>query len=65
MEPLWVKFPSYPRHSMGWRMGGGEDYAIKYALWFKNLSNADQIDYIRSNPEPSEWQGFYEAISSQ
>ncbi|MBQ2988854.1 MAG: hypothetical protein IJD59_07105 [Clostridia bacterium] len=30
MPPPFLAFPSYGRYSMGWRMGSGEGYVIKF-----------------------------------
>lgn len=62
MYPLWEKFPTYSRYSMGWRMGGGEDYARQYRKWFKSLSVAEREDYIKRNKEPADWEGFYQNL---
>ncbi len=60
MLPLWEAMPTIPGWpSMGWRMGGGEDYFSDYAAWFCSLTEADQNAYIANHPEPESHQGLY------
>lgn len=63
MEPPWRVIPDYDMMSMGWRMGGGEDYMIAFAAWFKALGQARRVAFISANPEPEGWVGFYDRPS--
>lgn len=59
MAPLWLIFPEISRGSIGWRMGYGEDYAIKFWEWYDLLTEEDKIKYQNLFPEPIGWQGIY------
>jgi hypothetical protein len=30
VAPPWQRFPTYPRFTIGWRMGEGEDWLIRW-----------------------------------
>jgi hypothetical protein len=62
MIPPWQKYPEIPRFSIGWRMGGGEDYFRQFRTWYKSLTDQEADEYARQNPEFEEWQGFYAAV---
>ena len=62
MNPPWKEFPDYPRASMGWRMGGGQDFADRWRGWFIGLDTAARQRYVVDNPEPPGWEGFYEKL---
>jgi N-glycosidase YbiA len=64
LPPPWPKYPEIERQSIGWRMGYGEDYLCLWSPWYKGLSNSGKNKYKTTNPEPQEWQGFYENIGS-
>jgi len=64
MVAPWFECPDYERTSMGWRMGGGEDYMIAFRNWLKALSENELARYRKENEEPDGWQGFYEYIRS-
>ena len=53
--PLWLAFPLYPRDTMGWRMGAGEDYGMKWVSWFGGLSEEEQRKYNEKFPMPDYW----------
>ncbi len=59
MVPPWCAF-NYHQRSMGWRMGGGEDYLLKWGKWFRALSQQEQQTYIAQYPEPEDWFEFYQ-----
>jgi hypothetical protein len=59
MLPLWIKYSYLSRYSIGWRMGYGEDYSIKFSSWFDELSEDQREAYIKKYPEPIEWTGWY------
>ncbi|RED49935.1 hypothetical protein [Aestuariispira insulae] len=60
MEAPWIALPHIKAGSIGWRMGGGEDYLSYFSDWFSQLSPDYQNNYCQNNPEPEGWQGFYE-----
>jgi hypothetical protein len=41
-------------------MGDGESYLIAFLAWWPTLSPAEQADYARANPPPSDWRNFYD-----
>jgi hypothetical protein len=45
--PPWLKYPSIPRYSIGWRMGGGESYLMVWWRWGENRSQEEKIAYFR------------------
>ena len=55
MAPLWLKYPSIPEGSIGWRMGYGESYAEQFYQWFYKLTPEEQNDYKYKFPEPVCW----------
>jgi len=64
MEPPWIKYPDIPAMSIGWRMGGGEDYGIAFYRWFRALTPSERQAYCAANPEPDDdWRGYYAGIS--
>ncbi len=64
MPPKWLKFQCIPHGSIGWRMGGGEEYGMEQYSWFLKLSDAEKEEYDRLFPRPLFWQkngdGWYE-----
>jgi len=59
LRPPWVEYPEYPRYSLGWRMGDGEDYIYRWGEWFATLSDSEVDAYALLYPEPLDWRGFY------
>lgn len=59
MPPPWIAYPEIERYSIGWRMGYGEDYIVKWSAWFDALSEAEQKAYEELFPEPSVWKGWW------
>ncbi len=56
MPPPWVKYPEMERASIGWRMGGGEDYLIRWDEWARDKGPQYLLEYFRSYaPLPMEW----------
>ena len=41
MQPPWEKF-DYHQYSLGWRMGGGEEYMDAWGTWFCHLNDEEQ-----------------------
>jgi hypothetical protein len=62
VEPPWKQRPDLPRHSIGWRMGPGEDVYNEYYKWFSALDPAAQQAYRNDHPESYGWRGFYQII---
>jgi hypothetical protein len=60
--PPWEMFP-YPWGSLGWRMGRGEDYWIKFVRWYSGLDGAAQAAYRAAHPEPADWREFFAFLS--
>ncbi|HTQ14960.1 MAG TPA: 7-cyano-7-deazaguanine synthase QueC [Rhizomicrobium sp.] len=60
LDPPWKQFPTYEAGSLGWRMGGGEDYWFRFWDWFlRGLTDEGRVAYMHANPEPSGWKGRY------
>ncbi|AWM38863.1 hypothetical protein [Gemmata obscuriglobus] len=62
MIPPWVKYPSIPRASIGWRMGEGEEYWDNFRVWWGTQQVAVQTVMQATYPEPTGWSGFYERV---
>lgn len=59
MLPPWLAYPEIERHSIGWRMGYGEDYLDKWSRWYQKLPAKKSADYQELFPEPPTWKGFW------
>ena len=59
MPPPWLMYPHILNGSIGWRMGYGEDYLMRFQEWFRNLSDEDQLEYKEMFPGPLDWIGWY------
>lgn len=57
IPPQWVVFPEYHPVSMGWRMGGGESYAVAWRHWFKeqNFTFDEKVAYFKQYKTPDAW----------
>ena len=64
-EPPWLAFPDYPRFSMGWRMGPGQDYMCEFREWFDGLTVKQRNAYREYYLEPDNWTRFYAGMSGQ
>ncbi|MDS0525502.1 NADAR family protein [Clostridium sp. SHJSY1] len=62
MAPLWIKYPQINRYSLGWRMGFGESYVVKFGEWYESLNNEEKKEYKEMFPEPKGWLGWYEEV---
>jgi hypothetical protein len=60
MRPPWKEHPDIQPGSIGWRMGPGEAYIGEFTQWFARKHDEAKLRYAKENPEPSEWEGFYE-----
>ena len=58
--PPWKQHPEIPSGSIGWRMGYGEDYLMKFDDWYKTLDDEQAGGFRAANPAPSGWRHFYE-----
>lgn len=59
LAPPWIAFPEIERCSIGWRMGYGEDYISKWAMWLDSLTEKEIKTYQRLFPEPVTWKGYW------
>ncbi|MDE7425322.1 MAG: NADAR family protein [Lachnospiraceae bacterium] len=59
MSPPWIAYPEIERGSIGWRMGCGEDYLMKWGRWFDALDEEEQKEYQVLFPEPVTWKGYW------
>lgn len=59
MLPPWLACPKIERFSIGWRMGYGEDYMLKWDNWYHALSDGESKEYRELFPEPPTWKGFW------
>lgn len=60
MPPPWLAFPEIERYSIGWRMGYGEDYIVRFSKWLDELSQEEQEEYRMLFPEPVTWKGWWD-----
>ena len=64
-NPPWIEFPDIPWGSVGWRMGFGERHWLTWVEWWSKSTSTGERDAYQSRwPEPEEWAGFYEFIST-
>ena len=54
----WLAFPENPLGSLFWKMGGGEDYLMDWANWFRAQAKEERDAYLRRFPPPERWSGF-------
>lgn len=59
MPPPWIAYPEIERGSIGWRMGYGEDYLMKWGSWFDALDEKEQKEYQELFSEPVTWKGYW------
>lgn len=58
LAPPWERFPTYERYTIGWRMGGGEDWLSLWHLFLDGLGpDSDvRLAYLRRHPPaPVTW----------
>jgi hypothetical protein len=61
-KPPWIEFPDIPWGSVGWRMGSGETHWNDWHCWYKELTEAERLQYQINWPEREDWEGFYAFI---
>ncbi len=60
LPPPWLAYPEIERYSIGWRMGYGESYIIKWGDWYNNLPEKEAEEYQKLFPEPVTWRGYWD-----
>ncbi|XYH93539.1 hypothetical protein ACMHYB_37590 [Sorangium sp. So ce1128] len=58
LAPPWERFPDYERHTIGWRMGAGEDWIGLWGVFLEQLARDPEtrIAYLRRHPPaPVSW----------
>ncbi|MBL8620638.1 MAG: hypothetical protein JNK64_05015 [Myxococcales bacterium] len=58
VAPPWARFPTYERYTIGWRMGAGEDYMVRWWAFVAALppDEATRRGYLRRHPPaPFTW----------
>ncbi|WP_437595990.1 hypothetical protein WMF28_25730 [Sorangium sp. So ce590] len=58
LPPPWERFPDYERHTLGWRMGAGEDWMGLWSVFLEQLAPdpESRIAYLRRHPPaPISW----------
>lgn len=60
LAPPWIAYPYIHRYSIGWRMGSGEAYMMKWSQWYDSLTEKEQKEYQMLFPEPVIWSGFWQ-----
>ncbi|WP_437774766.1 hypothetical protein [Sorangium sp. So ce1097] len=58
LAPPWERFPDYERHTMGWRMGAGEDWLGLWGVFLEQLAPdlETRVAYLRRHPPaPVSW----------
>jgi hypothetical protein len=61
LEPPWARCPEIPQGSIGWRMGGGEDYLYRWFAFVREhwIDQASAMAYLRRHPPaPYRWRRF-------
>ncbi|WP_186375934.1 hypothetical protein [Hyella patelloides] len=61
--PPWEKFPTYEHHSLGWRMGDGEDYKCNWWNFVDSLPSEyeSRLKYLKRN-RPAPINQFYKVL---
>lgn len=59
MPPPWLMYPHILQGSIGWRMGYGEDYMMRFIQWFRSLDESNQEEYKQLFPGPLDFIGWY------
>jgi hypothetical protein len=56
--PPWRMYAYWPT-SMGWRMGGGEEYIMFWGIWHERLDREKKREYRRRYRAPIHWFDFF------
>lgn len=59
MPPPWLVFPEYSPSTIGWRMGVGESYMMKWRLEYDKFGSEEKKKYKKKYPAPLYWFYFY------
>ena len=59
VKPPWIHMPGVSKYDIGWRMGSGEDYIIKFWKYYDGLSKTEQKEYRKKYKARKEWRGYY------
>lgn len=59
LPPPWIAYPHIERYSIGWRMGYGEGYIMRWGEWYDALGEVEKAEYHRLFPEPVIWRGYW------
>ena len=62
LKAPWEEFPDYPRGSLGWRMGPGEDHVDDWRRFYSELTPEERAAYQCRHPAQGEWIGFYNQV---
>lgn len=65
MPPPWLMFPHILKGSIGWRMGYGEVYLMRFLDWFNKLEIDKQEEYKQMFSGPLSWTGWGESDNSK
>ncbi len=57
-RPPWKAFLDMPLSSMGWRMGAGETFPMRFALGFARFSPKIKFDFAMKTQNPKGGRGF-------
>lgn len=55
MPPPWMRYPTIPQGSIGWRMGYGESYLDEYCAWKNTLTAEQKQQHKLLFPKPVCW----------
>lgn len=54
--PPWAQFPTYTRYTIGWRMGTGEDYMLRWRLFLEPKTRQERLALLQRQPKaPCSW----------
>jgi hypothetical protein len=64
LDPPWIALP-IPYGSMGWRMGGGEDYMTEWHEFWEQLSDSQRSLYFQYHCPPGEWKEWAKRLKEK
>lgn len=59
--PPWKTYPQIDSMDMFWRMGKGEEFIMKFGIYYSGLSEKDKMIFKLIHPETYQWKNFYSA----